>query len=334
MSTQNIANEQNVTWDVEGIPVEGTLTLPVGGGPFPAVVFVAGSGPTDRNWNSPLIPGSNGSGGQMAQALTNKGFAVLRYDKRASGPKVQENFQKLMGKISMQGHIDELAGGVKLLAGRGDIDPRHIFALTNSEGAIHAINYQNGSPRYPLAGLVLTAPPGRPIGVVAHGQIAAQLAPVPNGDQILAAYDKAIDDFVTGRPVDIDPSLPDGIKQVIQAVTQPVNQPFSRELWMYDATQKLANVEVPVLVVIGKKDLQVDYQTDGSVLQKLAETHDNITVAITENANHVLKHEEMPRNELTAQHAMETYSAEGIPLDEETVNAITGWLGAQLSKRE
>ncbi len=58
MSTQNIANEQTVTWDVEGIPVEGTLTLPVGSGPFPAVVFVAGSGPTDRNWNSPLIPGS------------------------------------------------------------------------------------------------------------------------------------------------------------------------------------------------------------------------------------------------------------------------------------
>ncbi len=266
----------------------------------------------------------------MAQVLTNKGFAVLRYDKRASGSHGQENYQKLIGKISAQGHVDELAGGVDLLAGRGDIDPKHIFALTNSEGAIHAINYQTGNPRHPFAGLVLTAPPGRPTGQLAHTQIAEQLAPVPDGDQILAAYDKAIDDFVTGRPVQVDPSLPDGIKQLIQSVTAPFNQPFSRELWVYDAGKELANVKVPVLVVIGKKDLQVDWQKDGSVLQKLAETHDNISVVITENANHVLKHEELPRNELTAQHAMETYSAEGIPLDEETVNTITGWLGAQL----
>ncbi|MEI7771080.1 MAG: hypothetical protein WCI67_13875, partial [Chloroflexales bacterium] len=68
-------------------------------GPFPAVVFVAGSGPTDRDWNSPLIPGTNGSAALLAQALTERGYLTLRYDKRASGPHGIENAQRLAGTI-------------------------------------------------------------------------------------------------------------------------------------------------------------------------------------------------------------------------------------------
>ena len=56
-----------------------------------AVVFVAGSGPTDRNWCSPLLPGTNGSGKLLAEALASQGFVTLRYDKLASGPHVKEN---------------------------------------------------------------------------------------------------------------------------------------------------------------------------------------------------------------------------------------------------
>ncbi len=330
MSTQGITNEQNVSWNVDGILVEGSLTLPVGDGPFPAVIFVAGSGPTDRNWNTPLIPGDNGSAAQLTQVLTEKGFVTLRYDKRASGPNGMENAKKLEGKVSVQSHIDELAGGVNLLAARADVDAGHIFVLTNSEGAVHAINYQSSHPQHPFAGMVLSAPPGRPIGTIAHSQLAAQLLPVPGGDQMLKSYDAAIDEFLSGREVHIDPNLPEGVKQVIQAVIMPVNQPFSRELWMYDAPKELAQIEVPVLIVIGKKDIQVDWQTDGAILQKLAETHDNITVQFTENANHVLKHEETPRAEIDPARAYVTYSAEGVPLDQETLDVITGWLGAQL----
>ncbi len=330
MSSENIVNEEAVSWDVDGIKVEGTLSLPAGPGPFPAVILVAGSGPTDRDWNSPMIPGSNGSGAQMAKVLGDKGFATLRYDKRASGPHLAENVQKLAGKVSMKGHEAELAGGVNLLAGRAEVDANHIFALTNSEGAVHAINYQNDHPQRPFAGMVLTAPPGRPTLQLARSQIAEQLAPVPGGDQILAAYNAAIDDFVAGRPVQIDPILPEGMKQMLQSITMPINQPFARELWVYDGAKELAKVDIPVLVVIGKKDIQVDWQLDGAILKKLSETHDNITVDFTENANHVQKYEPMPRAEITANHAMATYSAEGIPLDPDTVNIITGWLGAQL----
>src|SRR3712207_8583889 len=53
--------ESPVSWMLDGITIDATLTRPRGESPFTAVVIVAGSGPTDRNWNTPLLPGSNGS---------------------------------------------------------------------------------------------------------------------------------------------------------------------------------------------------------------------------------------------------------------------------------
>src|ERR1043165_2032733 len=110
------AESTEVSWPLEATTVYGTLVRPSGPGPFPAVVMVAGSGPTDRDWNSPLLPGTNGSARLLAQALAQAGIASLRYDKRASGPHARENLQTLISKISMQSHLDELAGAVRTLA--------------------------------------------------------------------------------------------------------------------------------------------------------------------------------------------------------------------------
>src|SRR5512143_4181674 len=174
MTPSGNSYEEQVSWKVDDIDVEATLTRPGGDGPFPAIALVAGSGPTDRNWNSPLIPGSNGSAALLAQVLTEQNFITLRYDKRASGPRGQENMSHLLGKISMQSHREELAGGVRLLASRSDVDPKQLFALTNSEGCIHALNYQLQAKESPFKALVLTGAPARSIGAVARGQIAAQ----------------------------------------------------------------------------------------------------------------------------------------------------------------
>ncbi len=116
MKNSNDINTISVSWQVDEIDVNATLVRPAGDGPFPAVIMVAGSGPTDRNWNSPLIPGTNGSAALLARALAEIGFATLRYDKRASGPQAKENAMRLVGQISMQSHLEELAGGVRLLA--------------------------------------------------------------------------------------------------------------------------------------------------------------------------------------------------------------------------
>jgi pimeloyl-ACP methyl ester carboxylesterase len=326
---KDVVQEFQVSWPVDEIEVYATLTVPAGDGPFPAAVMVAGSGPTDRNWCTPLIPGANGSAALLAQVLTNDGFVTLRYDKRASGPHVQENMKRLAGKISMQGHLDELTGGVHFLAARPDVDARRLFALTNSEGCIHALNYQLQAKDLPFAGLVLTAPPARPIGVVARSQIAAQVSAIPGGESILAGYDAAIEDFSAGRPVKVDEKMPKGMRDMIMAVSAPINQPFSRELWVIDAAVLLAKIAVPVLVVIGKKDLQVDWQSDGPVIEDLALAHDNIRLIYLENANHVLKYEPRPRSELNPAVIAESYNAQDAKLDPQAVQVILSWLNAR-----
>lgn len=329
MHLENIS-EGSVFWKVDEIDVHASLTHPMGQGSFPAVIFVAGSGPTDRNWNTPMIPGTNGSGALLAHELTRQGFITLRYDKRASGTQAIENVKRLAGKISMHGHTSELAGGVRMLICKKNVDPTKIFVLTNSEGCIHALNYQTQIENPPFAGMVLTSAFARPAGELAHSQLAAQLVNVPGGDVMLTAFDSAMKEFVAGRSIPIDENLPEGLRQMIQGITQPANQPFARELWVFNPIAKLADIAVPVLIVLGKKDIQVDWQTDGPLFNTIAKARDNITVIYSENANHVLKFEPKPRSQLTPAEAMATYSSDDVMLDSDSVDTIVSWLRAQL----
>lgn len=332
MVDQQGAGEYAVAWLVDEIEVGASLTRPAGEGPFPAIVMVAGSGPTDRNWNTPLLAGSNGSAALLAQALADHGFMVLRYDKRGSGPQAMANAERLAGRVSMQSHVDELAGGVRLLAARKDVDVARLFALSNSEGAIHVLNYQAQAGTLRFAGMILTAAAARPVGEVAHAQLAAQLQAVPGGIEQMAAYDRAMANFVAEQPLNLDPNLMEGVRNLILIITQPFNQPFARELWVLDPLTQLAEVTVPVLVLIGKKDIQVDWQADGSLFAALAQTHANLEVVFAPEANHVLKHEPRLRETLTAT-AAAGYNAEGTVLDPEALGIILEWLRKVASGR-
>ena len=93
------------------------------------------------------------------------------------------------------------------------------------------------------------------------------------------------------RPPQLEPTLSEGLRNLILSISQPFNQPFARELWITDPPALLAAVTVPVLILIGKKDIQVDWQTDGPLFEALAQAHPNIEVVYAPAANHVLKHE-------------------------------------------
>lgn len=327
MIDQDSSGESSeVTWQMGDTSVYGTMVKPVGPGPFPAVVMVAGSGPTDRDWNSPLLPGTNGSARLLAEALAQAGFASLRYDKRVSGPHARENVPLLIGKVSMQSFADELARAVGILVSQEYVRSSRIFALANSEGTLHALNYQLHSPAIPLAGLVLVGPPGRAVGTVAHSQLAAQAAALPNGDALLALYDQAIARFQAGEPANPDPALPEGVQMLLKGLETPANLPFARELWLADAAPLLSQVDIPVLVVIGKKDIQVDWQADGEPLKLAAAGHENVTFLFPANANHVLKQELRPRSELVAAEIVASYNGPDTRLDPQAMTSILEWL--------
>lgn len=308
------------------IEIHGTVTYPTGGTSLPGVVLVAGSGPTDRNWCSPLLPGSNGSGRLLAEELACKGYATLRYDKMASGPYVRENLPRFAGKASMQTHVDELAGAVTTLISLENVDRDRIFALTSSEGGIHAVNYQLGSNKAAFRGLILTGAPGRSVGDVGREQIAAQGKSIQNAEVILKHYDVAISQFVSGEPMVIDDSLPEGLKKLLMSLEAPANLPFSRELWTYSLSEHIVGITNPVLVVIGKKDIQVNWEVDGKYLERALSGNRNSEFLYPENANHVLKFEKLPLDRLTAENVAIEYNSIDSTLDKESVDSILSWL--------
>ena len=330
--TNDYIEDKKVTWNFFDIPVYGTITTPISTKAHPAIVFVAGSGPTDRNWCSPLLPGTNGSGKLLAEALANQGFVTLRYDKLASGPHVRENIPKLVGKISMQSHIEELRGAVETLVAEKNVDNNNLFVLTNSEGAIHAVNYQLQAKNNRFKGLMLTGAPGRAVGDLGRSQIFDQIKHLPNAENLMKPYDDAIAQFLANKPIVMDASLPEGIKQLLRSLETPANLPFSRELWMYKLSAHIENVNDPILVVIGKKDIQVDWKIDGELLENATAKKTAVSFVYPENANHVLKHEYKPRTELNAQYVSMHYNAPEAELDMEAADAIFNWLRKQAQK--
>ncbi|MCZ9882906.1 alpha/beta hydrolase family protein [Arthrobacter sp. B2a2-09] len=325
-----MASSIEVSWQLDDITMEGTVVRPDGEGTFPAVVLVAGSGPTDRDWCSPLLPGSNGSGRLFAEAFARAGIASLRYDKRASGPHVMENITKLIGKRSMQSHLDELVAAVQVLAGLDFVDSSRIAGLGNSEGALHVLHYATSTQEFPFTGIVLAAPPGRPIQAVLLSQLALQSAQVPGGAEWMPKVEEAAARYAAGQPMNPDPGLPDSVKMVLASFEAPANLPFARELWAESTCDSLGRAQIPALVLIGGRDVQIDVHADGSPLQETAAGMTNVTFAFPANANHVFKEDRRSPAEVAASPG-NGYNEPGTHLDQESLETIIAWLRETLT---
>src|SRR4051794_25166144 len=81
-SAQAVPVSDTLTLDTPTGKIAGTLLVPPASARVPLVVIIAGSGPTDRNGNSPIIPGANNGLKMLAEGLAARGIASLRYDKR------------------------------------------------------------------------------------------------------------------------------------------------------------------------------------------------------------------------------------------------------------
>ncbi len=135
----------------------GTLSLPGGPGPFPAVVLVHGSGPQDRDETI----GPNKPFRDLAGGLASQGIAVLRYEKRTKAHAL-EFTPELIARLTVQDEvIDDALFAVRLLRQTAGIDPGRIFVLGHSLGATLAPRIGQQDPA--IAGLVIMAGLTRPL---------------------------------------------------------------------------------------------------------------------------------------------------------------------------
>jgi uncharacterized protein len=135
----------------------GTLSLPVGAGPFPAVVLVHGSGPQDRD----EAIGPNKTFRDLAWGLASQGIAVLRYEKRTKAHAEKFTPERIARITSQEEVIDDALSAVQLLRQTPRIDPGRIYVLGHSLGATLAPRIGQQDPS--IAGLIVMAGMTRPL---------------------------------------------------------------------------------------------------------------------------------------------------------------------------
>lgn len=106
------------------------------------------------------------------------------------------------------------------------------------------------------------------------------------------------------------------------------NQPFSQEFLRAEPLDSFSKVSEPMLVIIGKKDIQVKWNIDGSLLEKAVSAKQNVTFSYPINANHVLKYFKNPIETSSPQELMSGYNGEDTFLDPEAWDIIVNWIKA------
>src|SRR5690625_1012329 len=110
----------------------GEMETPEGDGPFPVVIIIPGSGPTDRDGNSPGIPGKNDSLKLLAEGLANNGIASLRYDKPGAGKNMQ--LAAAEEEMRFDHFVDHAISWVELL--KEDDAYKKIGIIGHSQGSL------------------------------------------------------------------------------------------------------------------------------------------------------------------------------------------------------
>lgn len=295
------AREVTFPGGAAGVTLAGTLTLPPGTGPFPAVVLIAGSGRVDRD--------ETGFGHKifllLADTLTRRGIAVLRYDKRG--------VSKSTGRYALATTADFAAdadAAVNFLKTQAAINPNKIGLLGHSEGGVIAPLVASAHPA-DIAFVVLLAGPGM-IGekiLLAQQVLAGKAEGATDADlQKNATVSKKVFDLDAQEPnpavfqakaqkIILAALTPEDKKEVgdpVQFAQKQIHtflSPWFRYFLTYDPRPALEKTHCPVLALDGSKDVQVPPAEDLAAIGSALKSGGNKDVTIRElpNLNHLFQ---------------------------------------------
>ena len=306
------------------VSLAGTLTLPPGPGPFPAAILVAGSGPQDRDetvaGHRPFLV--------LADHLTRKGVAVLRYDKRGIG-KSTGNFDQ----ATTEDFASDAAAALAYLKSQKEIDARKIGLIGHSEGGIIAPMIASRSSD--VAWMVLLAAPGLKGEdvMLLQSELILKAAGFDD-DRIANARNFNRESYDLARkekdPQALEAKLTDLIDSTGMSTTLPpttlkpqarmMTSPWFRFFLDYDPVPALEKTHCPVLALNGDKDLQMAPKENLAQIQK----------ALQEGGNKDFQTKELPGLNHLFQHAPTGSPTEYGGIEEtfapEALDAISGWI--------
>jgi len=226
--------ERQVTVGEGEWKLPGTLTVPNGGGPFPAVVLVPGSGPADRDETI----GATRVYRDLAEGLGSQGIVVLRYDKRT---KVYASRVGGMNRFTLHDElVEDAVKAAAMLRGLPNVDAKRIFMLGHDLGGYAAPRIAAEDPQ--IAGLILMGANARHLEDLLVEQVQTG-----GGSAKALENAKAIQAKVK--------SLESGDEDLPAVFNQPVI--YWLNLKDYDPVADSAKLGLPMLILQGERDFQV-----------------------------------------------------------------------------
>ena len=319
----------DVEWSTQGHSFYGTLVEPAAT-PRAGVLWIAGSGPTDRNWESKALQGTNGSARLLAQSLGTAAITSMRFDKMGSGKTgVPKAFLDADFRYGPDDYLAEVEGALLQLKSTLP-DGTPLFLAGHSEGGLWALEF-NRQHTGEFAGVILLATAGRSQCDIVQSQLADRLKEYGiDGaviDKEMALFGQALAHVAKGEPVP-EESLPSlgAMKSILAAYTVPQSAELGQWLCATDPVDLLPKDSHHLLILQGGYDQQVDPEADAKVLHQAA-IGSQFTLA--PQADHVLKHLDLEGQTLNILHTLK-YNQEGRRIDPILKDALLHWLDQQL----
>jgi pimeloyl-ACP methyl ester carboxylesterase len=258
VSSRHIAisrpNDEQIRIPAIGFTLAGTLSRPAAAAttPRPAVILTAAAGPLDRDALTAGIPIL----GQLAGALADAGFIVLRYDKRGVGQSGGRTEVASLGDFS-----DDQRAAVKFLASRKDVDNKRIAVVGHGEGGL--VSLLSAAKEKRIAAVVLVATSGMSGAdlVLAQQQRALGKSNLSDAEkQARIDMQKKINEAaITGK----------GLDALTASVRRQIDNAEFQSVLASDPAKLVANVKQPILIVQGERDTEVA-PTNADRLETLA----------------------------------------------------------------
>lgn len=274
--------------------IDGTLLTPNTEKAQPLAIIIAGSGPTDRNGNQPMM--KNNSLRFLAEDLYIKGIATFRYDKRIvkqikMGTVEEKN-------IRFDDFIDDAVAALNYFKEDKRFSKIHIIG--HSQGSlIGMVSAQEGAD-----GFISLAGAGQEIDDVIIDQLSKQAPGLT--DNARTSFD---DLRVNGVANNYNPGLASIFRKEIQ--------PFIFSWMQFDPKEEIAKLNIPVLIINGDKDLQVQI----SESELLRDAKPNAEYKIILNMNHIFK--EVEGDDLENS---KTYNQYDLPVMPELIEIISNFI--------
>jgi fermentation-respiration switch protein FrsA (DUF1100 family) len=288
--------------------LHGTLTLPPGCGPVPAVLIIAGSGPTDRNGNNSVGGLQTDTYRLLAERLSARGVAALRYDKAGAGAS-----RGARPAAEAASRFEMGVADAALFLSRLRADPRvsRVVIAGHSEGALIGIL---AADSVPIDGYASLAGAGRPIGVILREQLGKQL-----DEPLLAESNAIVAQLEAGNTVAASAVPPE-----LASLFRPSVQPYLISWMKYDPSQELANLDAPALIVQGTTDVQVAV-VDAELL---SEARADAELLLIDGMSHPLKAASLDTAE-----QQRAYTDPSLPVVPELIDGVAALANPQHSCR-